>query len=138
MSSERRSTAVDAYVGQRLKQKREAIGLSQQGLAELLGISFQQIQKYERGLNRMGASRLFQLCGVLGVTSSFFFDGLESERAPGMAEADGPNQPLSTAVLLSAPGALDILAEFARITSPARRKKALELVRLLADDEPEA
>lgn len=137
MSSERRSTAVDAYVGRRLKQKRESLGMSQEALAEMLGISFQQIQKYERGMNRVGASRLFQLCGLLGVSSSFFFDGLEPERAPGMAEfASGP-EPLSTAALLAAPGALDLLAEYARLKSPAQRKKVVELVRLLAGDAEE-
>jgi transcriptional regulator with XRE-family HTH domain len=65
MSNERRSTAVDAYVGRRLKQRREDLNMSQERLAEMLGISFQQVQKYERGLNRVGASRLFQLCGIM-------------------------------------------------------------------------
>jgi transcriptional regulator with XRE-family HTH domain len=76
MINHRRSTSVDAYVGCRLKQRREDLGMSQERLAELLGLSFQQVQKYERGLNRVGASRLFQLCGLLSVDSSFFFDGL--------------------------------------------------------------
>jgi transcriptional regulator with XRE-family HTH domain len=125
---------VDAYVGRRLKQKREAMGLSQEGLSDLLGISFQQVQKYERGLNRIGASRLFQLCGVLSVPSAYFFDGLEAERAPGMADGTGGPDPLSTAALLAAPGALDLLAEYARLKSPAQRKKVVELVRLLAGD----
>lgn len=69
MSNERRSTPVDAYVGRRLKQRREDLNMSQERLAEMLGISFQQVQKYERGLNRVGASRLFQLCGIMAVDS---------------------------------------------------------------------
>jgi transcriptional regulator with XRE-family HTH domain len=72
MINHRRSTSVDAYVGCRLKQRREDLGMSQERLAELLGLSFQQVQKYERGLNRVGASRLFQLCGLLSVDPSFY------------------------------------------------------------------
>lgn len=138
MSTERRSTAVDAYVGRRLKQRREALGMSQDSLAELLGISFQQVQKYERGLNRVGASRLFQLCGVLDVPSGYFFDGLDAQRPPGVADGSPTPDPLSTAALLSAPGALELLAEYARLKSPAQRKKVVELVRLLAGDDEDA
>jgi transcriptional regulator with XRE-family HTH domain len=134
MSTERRSTAVDAYVGKKLKQRREGLGLSQEKLAELLGISFQQIQKYERGLNRVGASRLFQLCGVMSVEPGFFFDGLSPTAPVGMAEPVAID-PLSTAALLSAPGALDLLAEYARLKSAGQRKKVVELVRLIASDD---
>jgi transcriptional regulator with XRE-family HTH domain len=77
MANERRSTPVDAYVGRRLKQQREALSFSQEKLADMLGISFQQVQKYERGLNRVGASRLFQLCGVLGVDAGIFGQKIE-------------------------------------------------------------
>jgi transcriptional regulator with XRE-family HTH domain len=134
MSTERRSTAVDAYVGKKLKQRREGLGLSQEKLAELLGISFQQIQKYERGLNRVGASRLFQLCGVMSVEPGFFFDGLNATAPAGMAEPVAADQ-LSTAALLAAPGALDLLAEYARLKSPGQRKKVVELIRVIASDD---
>jgi transcriptional regulator with XRE-family HTH domain len=72
MINHRRSTSFDADVGCRLKQRREDLGMSQERLAELYGLSFQQVQKYERGLNRVGASRLFQLCDVLSVDPSFY------------------------------------------------------------------
>jgi len=72
MINHRRSTCFDADVGCRLKQRREDLGMSQERLAELYGLSFQQVQKYERGLNRVGASRLFQLCDVLSVDPSFY------------------------------------------------------------------
>lgn len=137
MANERRSTPVDAYVGRRLKQQREALSLSQEKLAEMLGISFQQVQKYERGLNRVGASRLFQLCGVLGVEVGFFFDGLKPMNPASVADGDGHRDPLSTAALLAAPGALDLLSEYARLKSPGQRRKVVELVRILASEDNE-
>lgn len=135
MSKHRRSTSVDAYVGCRLKQRREDLGMSQERLAELLGLSFQQVQKYERGMNRVGASRLFQLCGLLGVDPSFFFDGLKVDTGPGVTEASTEAETLSTASLLAAPGALELLADYARLKSAAQRKKVIELIRILADDD---
>ncbi|GIU67723.1 helix-turn-helix domain-containing protein [Candidatus Phycosocius spiralis] len=134
MINHRRSTSVDAYVGRRLKQRREDLELSQEKLSELLGLSFQQVQKYERGLNRVGASRLFQLCGILNVEPSFFFDGLTAERAEGVAESQSDATTLSTASLLAAPGALELLADYARLKSAGQRKKVLELIKILADD----
>lgn len=135
MSNERRSTPVDAYVGRRLKQRREDLNMSQERLAEMLGISFQQVQKYERGLNRVGASRLFQLCGIMAVDSTFFFDGLSAIMPSGVAETAPEIDTLSTASLLAAPGALELLADYARLKSTAQRKKVLELIKLLADDD---
>jgi transcriptional regulator with XRE-family HTH domain len=135
MINHRRSTSVDAYVGCRLKQRREDLGMSQERLAELLGLSFQQVQKYERGLNRVGASRLFQLCGLLGVEPSFFFDGLSVALGPGVAETQSETETLSTATLLSAPGALELLADYARLKSSAQRKKVIELIKILADND---
>ena len=135
MINHRRSTSVDAYVGCRLKQRREDLGMSQERLAELLGLSFQQVQKYERGLNRVGASRLFQLCGLLSVDPSFFFDGLSVALAPGVAEAQSETETLSAATLLSAPGALELLADYARLKSSAQRKKVIELIKILADND---
>ena len=132
MSNERSSTAIDAYVGRRLKQRREELGLSQEKLADFLGISFQQVQKYERGFNRVGASRLFQIGEALGVPTAFFFEGVEPSGRGGLAENDGP-QPLQVAELLAAPGAMELLTEYATVTSPAQRKKIVELVRVLAN-----
>ncbi|AMS30486.1 MAG TPA: transcriptional regulator [Hyphomonadaceae bacterium] len=135
MINHRRSTSVDAYVGCRLKQRREDLGMSQERLAELLGLSFQQVQKYERGLNRVGASRLFQLCGLLGVEPSFFFDGLSIPLGPGVSESQSEAETLSTASLLAAPGALELLADYARLKSASQRKKVIELIKILADDD---
>ena len=71
---------VDAHVGKRVKEIRTMRGLTQSNVASHLGISFQQLQKYETGSNRVSASRMFELSKLLGVSPSFFFEGLEGER----------------------------------------------------------
>lgn len=134
MSNERSSTAIDAYVGRRVKQRREQLGLSQERLADFLGISFQQVQKYERGFNRVGASRLFQLSEALTVPTAYFFEGLEPA-SNGVAEADASFKPLNVAELLAAPGAMELLAEYAKVNSTPQRKKIVELVRLLSNEK---
>ena len=70
-------SAIDAHVGSRLRKRRRMLGMSQEKLGEALGLTFQQIQKYERGINRMGASRLQQAADLLGVTVPFFFEGAD-------------------------------------------------------------
>ena len=83
---------VDVYVGKRVRQRRWMIGMTQQQLAERVGIKFQQIQKYETGANRVSASRLWDIARVLGVPVSFFFEGLHSQaedrKVPGDVVAD--------------------------------------------------
>ncbi len=93
MKRAKRVDAVDAHVGKRVRERRTVLGFSQQQLGEALGISFQQIQKYERGTNRISASRLYRLTKVLDVPVSFFFDGMpegasldSSERSKAAAE----------------------------------------------------
>ena len=78
--------SVDIHVGQKIRQRRWLIGMTQQQLAEAVGIKFQQIQKYETGMNRVSASRLWDISRVLDVPPSFFFDGLEASDAPEVQE----------------------------------------------------
>ncbi|MBL4614923.1 MAG: helix-turn-helix transcriptional regulator, partial [Magnetovibrio sp.] len=70
---------VDVHVGARLRQRRTLLGMSQEKLGEAVGLTFQQIQKYERGANRIGASRLYQLSNVLDVSVSYFFEEMPGE-----------------------------------------------------------
>lgn len=70
---------VDLYVGSRLRLRRDLVGMTQKQLAEQVGVKFQQIQKYEAGNNRISASRMWDIAGVLGVPVSFFFDGMEGQ-----------------------------------------------------------
>ncbi len=72
------ANAIDAHVGGRLRQRRVLLGLSQERLGSAVGLTFQQIQKYERGTNRIGASRLYQFCEILGVPVGYFFEELPS------------------------------------------------------------
>ena len=81
MSKVRTATEVDVFVGARLKSLRKSVGLSQTELANKVGVTFQQIQKYERGTNRIGASRLWSLCQVFDVEPGRFFDGVEEHIA---------------------------------------------------------
>jgi transcriptional regulator with XRE-family HTH domain len=79
------ATEIDAFVGMRMRRRREALGISQGRLGRHLGLTFSQIQKYEKGTNRIGAGRLYQIAGFLGVPPSHFFEGVEV--APGAVAA---------------------------------------------------
>ncbi|MGY6632858.1 MAG: helix-turn-helix domain-containing protein [Alkalilacustris sp.] len=115
---------VDRHVGGRLRQRRMAIGMTQQALAKSLGVTFQQVQKYELGVNRISASRLWLVARVLDVPVSFFFEGLESQPAGGDrgrgAQLDREAQAL--------------LRSFACISEP-RRRRLLDLARSLSKPE---
>jgi len=77
-----RANAADRHVGARIRERRVMMGLSQQQLARMIGVTYQQAHKYERGLNRISAGRLFEIAQVLGVAVSWFFDGLSAETEP--------------------------------------------------------
>lgn len=134
MTDEKTPNPVDIHVGSRVRLRRLLLGLSQDKLGEELGVTFQQVQKYERGANRIGASRLFRVSQVLGVPVGFFFDGLETVGAGGFAEGD--QTPLIDDFINSSEG-VALAAAFARIKNPSVRRKLLELARTLAG-EPEA
>lgn len=125
---------IDIHVGSRIRLRRNMISMSQEKLGEALGITFQQIQKYEKGTNRVGASRLQQISNVLGVPVSFFF-----EDAPGENPTTGMAESQSTGFVvdfLSSSEGLQLNRAFSRISDPKVRRKIIELVRTLAD-EPE-
>lgn len=89
------SSEIDKYVGQRMRLRREALGISQGRLGRHLGLTFSQIQKYEKGSNRIGAGRLYQIAHFLGVPPSHFFEGIEGEPAGAdvqPAPAEGPRR----------------------------------------------
>ena len=126
---------IDVHVGSRIRLRRNMVSMSQEKLGEALGITFQQIQKYEKGTNRVGASRLQQISKVLGVPVSFFF-----EDAPGDEPANGMGEAQSSGFVvdfLSSSEGLQLNRAFARISDAKVRRKIIELVRTLAD-EPEA
>jgi len=130
--SSRRANPVDVHVGSRVRLRRMLLGMSQEKLGEHLGLTFQQIQKYEKGINRIGASRLFDLSKVLAVPVQFFYEELpvSGDGARGFAE-----QSESYAVeFLSSREGLELNKAFARITDPRVRRSIVELVRSFAGE----
>jgi transcriptional regulator with XRE-family HTH domain len=128
--------AVDRHVGSRIRLRRQLLNMSQEKLGEELGVTFQQVQKYERGTNRVGAGRLFLLARVLDVPVSFFYEGVsDSMTAPGFSEGD--QTPIVDDFIQSADG-VALAQAFARIGDPKVRRRILELVRTLAAEEAEA
>lgn len=134
-ASPRKSNPVDEHVGSRVRLRRMLLGMSQEKLGESLGLTFQQVQKYEKGTNRIGASRLYELSRILGVSVQYFFDDLagqaSEQRAPtGFAERNGDALLLE---FLNSREGIELNRAFLRIDEPKSRRAILELVRSLAD-----
>jgi transcriptional regulator with XRE-family HTH domain len=131
---------IDRYVGSRVRMRRVILGMSQEKLGEALGLTFQQVQKYEKGANRIGASRLQQISRTLDVPPAFFFEGAPSFEAA----AGGPQSRLGVgedsntsyvADFLSTAEGLHLNMAFARIHDPKVRKRIIDLVAALAGEE---
>ena len=122
---------IDKHVGARVRMRRLILGMSQGKLGDALDVTFQQVQKYEKGANRIGASRLQQLARVLDVPPAYFFEDAPSgeERAPGFAEDEGHNHFVD---FLSTSEGLELNRAFAAIRDAKVRKKILDLVVSLA------
>lgn len=122
---------VDVHVGSRVRLRRTLLGLSQEKLGAALGLTFQQVQKYERGTNRIGSSRLYQLSRILDVPVSFFFDDMPMDvasRHGGMAE---DTQASFDQEDLSKRETLELVRAYYRIREPGVRKRVFELVKSL-------
>lgn len=131
---------VDVHVGSRVRLRRTLLGLSQEKLGEAVGLTFQQIQKYERGANRIGASRLFEFSRILDVPVSFFFDDM-TDRLKGdfgpMAAA-GVAEPPQSALEpdpLTRRETLELVRAYYRISDPQVRKRLFELTKSLGSAE---
>jgi transcriptional regulator with XRE-family HTH domain len=122
---------VDRHVGNRVRMRRLLVSMSQEKLGELLGITFQQVQKYEKGSNRVSASRLYQISRVLGVAVQYFYDELKEDDGPsGFAESEGAD---AIAGALQSPDGVQIARIFSETTDPDKRKLILNAVKLLAE-----
>lgn len=136
----RRPNPIDVHVGNRVRLQRMLLGISQEKLGERLGLTFQQVQKYEKGVNRIGASRLFDLSRVLGVPVQFFYDEAPLVEGaltpiPGFAERPSDNQVFE---FLGSREGLELNRAFSRITDPKVRKAVLDLARSLAGESDDA
>jgi len=124
---------IDRHVGARVRMRRLMVGLSQTKLGESLDVTFQQIQKYEKGANRIGASRLQQLARVLDVTPAFFFEGAPRGETPTSGVAETPDNAYVVDFLATNEG-LQLNRAFAQIRDPKVRKRIVELVTSLAGE----
>ena len=123
---------IDVHVGSRLRMRRLMLNLSQEKLGKALGLTFQQVQKYEKGVNRMGSSRLQQAADILGVTVPFFFEGATG----GTYKPDGSApSPAYVNEFVSSEDGLRLIKAFARITRPAVRQRIVAVVREIAGDD---
>jgi transcriptional regulator with XRE-family HTH domain len=125
---------IDKHVGSRVRMRRMMLGMSQEKLGDALGLTFQQIQKYEKGTNRIGASRLQQISLILQVPVAFFFEGAPSPpgRAQGLGEAPSPEY--VTDFMASNDG-LVLAKAFMRIENAKLRRRIVELVAEMAGDD---
>ncbi len=123
---------IDTYVGKRLKQRRNLIGLSQEKLSDQLGITFQQVQKYENGSNRVGASRLFQIGRVLGVPVSFFFEDYKPASITKTLQAAEETAKIKDDVMTQKE-TLDLVRAYYAIPNAKVRKKMLDMLKSLSD-----
>lgn len=132
---------VDVYVGKRLRFGRTMQGMSQEAIGESIGVTFQQIQKYERGVNCIRAGKLFELAKVLHVPVNFFFEGFgggeqqdagERYAIPGAADSGNDTFDME---LTSSRDSIELMRAFHRITDPQLRARVVDLVRAMADNK---
>lgn len=132
---------IDVHVGNRVRLRRMLVGLSQEKLGEQLGLTFQQIQKYEKGSNRVSASRLYQIAEILSVPVQFFFDDVPDDvagsgnGAAGFGEASGGTGAIMD--FLNSPEGFQLSKAFSQIPDPAVRRRLIDLVKALAGADSE-
>jgi len=125
----KKTNTIDAQVGNRVRIRRMLVGMSQERLGDLLGLTFQQVQKYEKGVNRIGAGRLFEIARILDVPIDFFYNGVGTT-AGGFAEAGAP-----VMEFVSSNEGLQLSLAFMKIKDSKVRKRVLDLVKSLAEEE---
>jgi len=137
MIAKKAPNPIDKHVGSRVRMRRMMLGMSQEKLGDALGLTFQQVQKYEKGTNRIGASRLQQIGQILQVSVSFFFEGAPHVPPPGRQQ-DGMGEAPSPAYVsdfLATSDGLALTKAFMRIPSGKLRRRIVDLVEQIAGDE---
>ena len=122
---------IDKHVGSRVRMRRMMLGMSQETLGDALGLTFQQVQKYEKGTNRIGASRLQQIAQILQVQVSFFFEGAPHSPGHGGGMSEAPS-PAYVADFLATADGLSLTKAFMRIKSSKLRRRIVDLVEQIA------
>jgi transcriptional regulator with XRE-family HTH domain len=126
----KQANPIDIQVGNRVRIRRMLIGMSQERLGDLLGLTFQQVQKYEKGVNRIGAGRLFEVSRILNVPIDFFYEGVNTQ--PGGSEPEGAPPVME---FVSSGEGLQLSLAFMKIKDAKVRKRVLDLVKSLAEEE---
>jgi transcriptional regulator with XRE-family HTH domain len=130
----KQANPIDAQVGNRVRLRRMLVGMSQEKLGDHLGLTFQQVQKYEKGVNRIGAGRLYQVAHILGVPISYFYEDVVGREPEGASPAnDHTTQPVME--FLSSGEGLQLALAFMRIREGKVRKRVIDLVKTLGDEE---
>src|SRR3954451_12650579 len=134
MMAKKAPNPTDKHVGSRVRMRRMMLSMSQEKLGDALGLTFQQVQKYEKGTNRIGASRLQQISQILQVPVAFFFEGAPSAgpQPDGMREAPSPTY---VSDFLATSEGLALTKAFMRIKEPKLRRRIVDLVEQIAGDE---
>jgi transcriptional regulator with XRE-family HTH domain len=136
MIAKKSPNPIDKHVGSRVRMRRMMLSMSQEKLGDALGLTFQQVQKYEKGTNRIGASRLQQISQILQVPVSFFFDG--APHVPGTGRAEGMGEAPSPAYVsdfLATSDGLALTKAFMRISDAKLRRRIVDLVEQIAASE---
>ena len=131
----KQANPVDAHVGNRVRLRRMLIGMSQERLGELLGLTFQQVQKYEKGVNRIGAGRLYEIAGILGVPIGFFYDDIEGDVSRGAAGLGAAGEPPPVMDFISSTEGIQLSVAFMRVKDVKVRRKVLDLIRSLGKED---
>jgi transcriptional regulator with XRE-family HTH domain len=132
----RRPNPIDIHVGSRVRFRRMLLGMSQEKLGERLGLTFQQVQKYEKGINRIGASRLFDLAQVLGVSVQFFYEEAPAAETHAVIPDGFAEKPEGNSIVefLRSRDGLELNRAFVRISDIKARRAIVDLVRSLANE----
>ena len=123
--SRAQANAVDTHVGQRIRDKRNERGMSQTEVANALGVTFQQVQKYERGTNRVGASRLFDLSRILSAPVQYFFEGLKNQPTPIEEENDN-------VIHFMKRDTVELVEAYYKVENPQVRRQILSTIRSIS------
>ena len=132
MMAKKAPNPTDKHVGARVRMRRMMLSMSQEKLGDALSLTFQQVQKYEKGANRIGASRLQQIAHILQVPVSFFFEGAPGAHQNGLADAPSPAY---VSDFLATSDGLALTKAFMNIKNPKLRRRIVDLVEQMADEE---
>lgn len=134
MSADQQPTVIDTHVGNRIRLRRSFLRISQEKLGDYLGVSFQQVQKYEKGSNRIGAGQLFQIAKFLKVDPGYFYEGLPAAKVADRGFAERQSE-IPTAGIEDTTDGIALNRAFARIKSSKLRRKLIDLVTAIADSD---